>query len=156
MPGQKSPKRKRRFVRLATFLFVLLGISIIAGGILLAYLFITPLPVAETSRYSRLLDSQGDLIATFSTTGHTSEQVSLTDISPHLIQATLAVEDRKFYDHPGFDMKGMARAVLVNLRYGSQTGASTLTQRLARNLYLSHEKRGHGSSRRPNSPSSLR
>lgn len=83
MPGQKkSPKRKRRFVRLATFLFVLLGISIIAGGILLAYLFITPLPVAETSRYSRLLDSQGDLIATFSSTGHTSEQVNLADISP--------------------------------------------------------------------------
>ncbi|AWP30229.1 transglycosylase domain-containing protein [Paenibacillus sp. Cedars] len=142
MPGQKkSPKRKRRFVRLATFLFVLLGLSIIAGGILLAYLFITPLPVAETSRYSRLLDSQGDLIATFSTTGHTSEQVNLADISPLLVQATLAVEDRKFYDHPGFDIKGMARAVLVNLQHmDRKQGASTLTQQLARNLYLSHEK----------------
>ena len=47
MPGhKKSPKRKRRFVRLTAFLFALLCVSIIAGGILLAYLFITPLPVA--------------------------------------------------------------------------------------------------------------
>ena len=81
MPGQKSPKRKRRFVRLATFLFVLLGISIIAGGILLAYLFITPrgrgnIPLLPSAR------QPGDLIATFSSTGHTSEQVNLADISP--------------------------------------------------------------------------
>lgn len=143
MPGSKKQpqKRKRRFVRLSAFLFALLGLSVIAGGILLAYLFITPLPIAETDRYSRLLDSQGELLATFSTTGHTSEQVALSEISPLLIQATMAVEDRKFYDHPGFDVKGMARALLVNLRHmDRKQGASTLTQQLARNLYLSHEK----------------
>ncbi|GAB6928086.1 PBP1A family penicillin-binding protein [Paenibacillus sp. JCM 10914] len=143
MPGHQPPsaKRKRRFVRLASLLFALLGVTLIAGGILLVYLFITPLPVAETSRYSRLLDSQGDLIATFSTNGHMSEQVNLADISPLLVEATLSVEDRKFYDHPGFDIKGMARALLVNLRNMDRTqGASTLTQQLARNLYLSHEK----------------
>lgn len=56
----RSTRRKRPFVRIAAFLFGLLGLSIMAGGMLLAYLFITPLPVAETSRYSRLLDSQGN------------------------------------------------------------------------------------------------
>ncbi|MGG1878614.1 PBP1A family penicillin-binding protein [Paenibacillus cisolokensis] len=137
----RSTRRKRPFVRIAAFLFGLLGLSIMAGGMLLAYLFITPLPVAETSRYSRLLDSQGELIATFSSTGKSSEQVKLADISPNLIKATLAVEDRKFYDHPGFDLKGMARALLVNLEHmDTKQGASTLTQQLARNLYLSHEK----------------
>lgn len=137
----RSTKRKRPLVRIAAFLFALLGLFIIAGGMLLAYLFITPLPVAETSRYSRLLDSNGGLIATFSSTGKSSEQVKLEDISPRLIEATLAVEDRKFYDHPGFDWKGMARAILVNLEHmDTKQGASTLTQQLARNLYLSHEK----------------
>ena len=57
-----------------------------------------------------------------------------------MIDATLAIEDRRFYDHLGFDMKGMARAVVVNVRACLQAGASTLTQQLARNLYLTHER----------------
>lgn len=138
---RKPHKRKKPLFRLAIFLFGLLGLSLIAGGVLLAYLYITPLPVAETQRYSRLLDNRGEVIATFSSSGHSSERVALTDISPLLVKATLAVEDRKFYEHPGFDLKGMARAVLVNLEHmNSKQGASTLTQQLARNLYLSHEK----------------
>ncbi|MFC7682189.1 transglycosylase domain-containing protein [Paenibacillus sp. GCM10028914] len=137
----KPYKRKKTLFRLALFLFGLLGLSLIAGGVLLAYLYITPLPVAETQRYSRLLDNDGEVIATFSSSGRAPERVSLGDISPLLVKATLAVEDRKFYDHPGFDLKGMARAVLVNLEHmNSKQGASTLTQQLARNLYLSHEK----------------
>lgn len=137
----KTHKRKKRRVRLAIVLFGFLGLSLIASSVLLAYLYITPLPVAETERSSRLLDSHGEVIATFSPTGSTSEKVTLADISPLLVKATLAVEDRKFYDHPGFDLKGMARAVLVNLQHmDSKQGASTLTQQLARNLYLSHEK----------------
>lgn len=137
----KPYKRKKPLFRLALFIFGLLGLSLIAGGVLLAYLYITPLPVAETQRYSRLLDNDGEVIATFSSSGRAPERVSLGDISPLLVKATLAVEDRKFYDHPGFDLKGMARAVLVNLEHmNSKQGASTLTQQLARNLYLSHEK----------------
>lgn len=90
---------------------------------------------------SKLLDSRGNILATFTSDGRSREPVKLSQISPLLIEATLAVEDRKFYEHSGFDMKGMARAVLVNLEEGNRTqGASTLTQQLARNLYLSHEK----------------
>lgn len=143
MAGQhhKPYKRKKMLYRLAMSLFGLLGVSLIIGGILLAYLYITPLPMAETQRYSRLMDNRGNVIATFSSNGHTSEQIQLEDISPLLINATLAIEDRKFYDHPGFDLRGMARALLVNLKHmDSKQGASTLTQQLARNLYLSHEK----------------
>ncbi|WP_106769484.1 transglycosylase domain-containing protein [Paenibacillus faecalis] len=143
MAGQhhKPYKRKKMLYRLAMSLFGLLGVFLIIGGILLAYLYITPLPMAETQRYSRLMDNRGNVIATFSSNGHTSEQIQLEDISPLLINATLAIEDRKFYDHPGFDLRGMARALLVNLKHmDSKQGASTLTQQLARNLYLSHEK----------------
>lgn len=144
MAGQdrKPHKRRRTWIfRLTALMFGLLILTVLAGGILLTYWYVTPLPVAKTERASRLLDSRGEVIATFSTTGRFSERVPLDQISPLLVKATLAVEDRKFYDHPGFDLKGMARAILVNLEHmNSKQGASTLTQQLARNLYLSHEK----------------
>ncbi|MFI2859188.1 transglycosylase domain-containing protein [Paenibacillus sp. JSM ZJ436] len=144
MNGSQPFSRKRRKpwpLRLAISLAVVCLLAVLAGAGVLGYLYITPLPVAKTERASRLLDSQGEVIATFSPDGRTSDRVELSHISPLLIQATLAVEDRKFYQHPGFDLKGMARAVLVNLQHwNSKQGASTLTQQLARNLYLSHEK----------------
>lgn len=116
-------------------------IGLIAAAALLVYLYGTSLPLADTDRNSRLLDSEGQVIATFSAGGKNSIPVPLNAISKDVIDATLAVEDRKFYSHPGFDFKGMARAVLVNLEnWKMAQGASTLTQQLARNLYLSHER----------------
>ena len=56
-----------------------------------------------------MLDLQGNVIDTFHA-GENRQSVPLEDISPYLIEATLAIEDQRFYDHFGFDMKGMARA----------------------------------------------
>lgn len=62
----------------------------------------------------------------------------MEDISPTLKNAILAVEDNRFYDHIGIDPQSIARAVLVNLQYGRiEEGASTITQQLAKNLFLS-------------------
>lgn len=67
--------------------------------------------------------------------------IPLEQISDHLVQATLAVEDRRFYLHSGFDPSGLFRALLSNLRKGQAAeGGSTITQQLAKNLYLSHER----------------
>ena len=68
-------------------------------------------------------------------------QVPLEQVSEYLVRATLAVEDRRFYRHHGFDPAGLARALLNNLkgRHTSQ-GGSTITQQLAKNLFLSHER----------------
>lgn len=67
--------------------------------------------------------------------------VPLEQIPDHLIKATLAVEDRRFYHHSGFDPAGLFRALLNNLRKGQTAqGGSTITQQLAKNLYLSHER----------------
>ncbi|WP_379137548.1 transglycosylase domain-containing protein [Paenibacillus sp. sgz500958] len=133
------PKRRiRRAVRLLVLLTVLL---LLAGGGFLGYLYQKELPPAPDNTRSKLLDTRGEIIATFSSDDRSRSAVNLQDISPLLIQATLAVEDRKFYEHSGFDLTGMARAVLVNLEEGSRAqGGSTLTQQLARNLYLTHEK----------------
>ena len=63
------------------------------------------------------------------------------DISPYLIDATVAVEDKDFFHHGGFDYSRIAGAVLADIKAGSKVqGASTLTQQYARNLYLTHEK----------------
>lgn len=67
--------------------------------------------------------------------------VPLSAISPELRQAVLAVEDHRFYHHFGIDPIGLARAVMFNIRPGrSVQGGSTLTQQLARMLYLSNER----------------
>jgi penicillin-binding protein 1B len=65
--------------------------------------------------------------------------VPLASIPPRMIQAVIAIEDRRFYDHPGIDIIGTARAVWTNV-FGSKqylSGGSTLTQQLVRNTFLS-------------------
>jgi 1A family penicillin-binding protein len=65
--------------------------------------------------------------------------VSLAEISPDLQHAVVAVEDRRFYLHPGIDPIGLTRAVVRDLRGGGRVeGGSTLTQQLARTLFLSN------------------
>ncbi len=69
------------------------------------------------------------------------ETLSVNDLPPHLIQAILAVEDRRFYYHFGIDPIGLTRAVVINAFKGRVAqGGSTLTQQLAKNLFLSHER----------------
>jgi penicillin-binding protein 1C len=63
--------------------------------------------------------------------------VPLNQISPDMIAATIATEDKRFYDNPGFDVVGIARAVLANFGAGSAIeGASSITQQLTRSLIL--------------------
>jgi penicillin-binding protein 1B len=63
------------------------------------------------------------------------------DLPEHLVQALLAVEDRRFYDHPGVYLRGLARAAIANLRAGRTVqGGSTLTQQLVKNFILTPER----------------
>lgn len=67
--------------------------------------------------------------------------VALSDLPPALPQAVLATEDRRFYDHFGLDVIGLARATVANLRAGRVVqGGSTLTQQVAKNLFLTPER----------------
>lgn len=139
--SDKPKAKKHRFRGLFRLLAVMTVLLLLASGALIGYLYQKDLPPIGDDIRSKLLDSRGNVLATFTNDGRSRDPVKLEEISRLLIQATLAVEDRKFYDHSGFDLKGMARAVLVNLEAGKRTqGASTLTQQLARNLYLTHEK----------------
>ena len=65
----------------------------------------------------------------------------LEEIPDHLIKATLATEDRRFFEHFGVDVIGTARALFENARANEVVqGGSTLTQQLAKNLFLSSER----------------
>ncbi len=69
------------------------------------------------------------------------ETMGITDLPPHLIDAVLAIEDRRFYSHFGIDLLGLARAMFVNVSKGRLVqGGSTITQQLAKNLFLSQER----------------
>lgn len=69
------------------------------------------------------------------------QDVPLAAISPHLQRAVIAIEDRRFAGHNGIDLRGIARAMLHNLRrLRAAEGASTITQQLARTLFLSNER----------------
>ncbi len=68
--------------------------------------------------------------------------VTLEEVPPYLLQATVATEDANFYHHPGVDLRAILRALWINLRGGEVlSGGSTITQQLARNLLLSPEER---------------
>lgn len=70
-----------------------------------------------------------------------NDTVPLSELPDHLIQATLATEDRRFYSHFGIDVIGTMRALVTNVREGGVVqGGSSITQQLAKNLFLSNER----------------
>ena len=70
-----------------------------------------------------------------------SHSVPLNELPDHLIKAVLATEDRRFYEHFGIDIPGTFRAVVTNARAGGVVqGGSSITQQLAKNLFLSNER----------------
>jgi penicillin-binding protein 1A len=70
-----------------------------------------------------------------------NDAIPLDEFPDHLIKATLATEDRRFYEHFGIDIPGLFRAMLTNARAGSVVqGGSSISQQLAKNLFLSNER----------------
>ncbi|MFE5322562.1 transglycosylase domain-containing protein [Paenibacillus sp. NPDC056579] len=130
--------RKLRSAASLTFSSILLSAAVIF--VLLLYMRSQALPVSKMGPATEMYDIHGEVIETLNGGKH-MEPVPLEDISPDLIRATLAIEDRNFYNHYGFDIRGIARAAIVNLQHMAKVqGAGTITQQLARNLYLSHER----------------
>lgn len=65
--------------------------------------------------------------------------VSIKDMPKHLIDAFIAIEDHRFEEHPGVDLEGIAGAVVDNFKSGGLRGASTITQQLVKNVYLTDD-----------------
>ncbi len=145
--GNKSKKRAKKqslSVRMFKWLVVLGLWAGIIGVFLIAW-FAADLPeITQASKFQRrpsitILASDGSQIARYGETkGRT---VVISDLPTNLINAVLATEDRRFYQHPGIDAFGIARAVMVNASKGRLVqGGSTITQQLAKNLFLSYDR----------------
>ncbi|GAE33590.1 transglycosylase domain-containing protein [Halalkalibacter akibai] len=134
-------RRRRRLVRLFFRLMLLSLVLVAASAVgLLSYTKMQgppPLNVAQTTVYYGADNSPiGEHHQ-----GENRHWVALSSIDPDVVDATIAIEDRRFYRHWGFDVNRIGGAILANIRSGSRAqGASTLTQQYARNLYLSHDK----------------
>ncbi len=86
-----------------------------------------------------LRSPEGEVFASFGDLY--GEALDLPDIAPTIPEAVLATEDRRFYSHVGVDPIGLARALFTDLRAGHMVqGGSTITQQLAKNLFLKPEK----------------
>lgn len=127
-------KRIRVKKLLKGFLLFIL-IALIGGSGYLLYLYNSIDLDRQLEEPSVLLDRDGNQISRFSSEIRTV--VDLDSISPYLQQATVAIEDSRFYTHFGVDIKALARALWRNLRQGQVVeGGSTITQQLAENEYF--------------------
>ncbi len=131
--------------RRALYWLVIIGVwcTVALGGVVAYYgarlPSITSWEVPARPPNIKVLANDGRLIANRGDTG--GETVKLDDLPPYLPQAVIAIEDRRFYGHFGVDPAGLARALLSNLRAGEVVqGGSTLTQQLAKNLFLTPER----------------
>ncbi len=144
-------KSLRRWQKIAAALLTL----VVIGAVALYLWLFTDLPPIDrlqaglTLPSTRIYDRNGRLlyeILADSQTGGRNTAIPLADIPQHCINATISTEDANFYEHPGVDIVGIARAVWINLRGGEVlAGGSTITQQVARNLLLDPQQRAERS-----------
>lgn len=152
---QADEGRQRRNIAirvLAAVVFCLLGsVLILIFGVVLYYTSVSSryadridnlLDLGGGFETTRIYDKDGNLIAAVNDpTGGTRISIPLENISPDLIHAVVSIEDERFYQNPGWDPVAVFRAILQNLSAGQiVSGASTITQQLAKMLVLEPER----------------
>jgi penicillin-binding protein 1A len=141
---RREPRRRRLRWRLLRFVLIVgIWAGLAAGATLVWFARDLPRPEAALDAARRpgltLEDRTGRSFATFGDV--VGDPLRLSDMPPWLPEAAVAIEDRRFWSHFGIDILGMARAALVNLRAGRLVqGGSTLTQQVAKNLFLTNAR----------------
>ena len=143
--AHRAGKRRRSLIGHLVYWGVVLSVW---GAVVLVGLFayeasqlppIDQLAVPKRPPNIAILSDDGSLIANRGDTGGAA--VRLIDLPPYLPKAFVAIEDRRFYDHHGVDPLGVSRALLRDVAGGGAVeGGSTLTQQLAKNLFLTQER----------------
>jgi penicillin-binding protein 1A len=140
-PRGKSTGWARRLVTWGLTAAIWVGICV--GGLVAYYAIDLPDIESMTTTTRRpavvFQAASGETFATFGDVY--GRPLNLAEIAPAIAQAVIATEDRRFYRHFGLDVFGLARAALANLRAGRVVqGGSTITQQLAKNLFLSPDR----------------
>ena len=121
--------------KIIKFFVILLGVFILGNMGMYIYCLITPKVEINKSTSLYFYDNQNNEIL------NDNNWVSLENISPYLIDATISTEDKHFYNHFGFDFIRIGKAIITNIVNRKMSeGASTITQQYARNLFLNFEK----------------
>lgn len=111
------------FLGLISFMVIFVSVYLVA--------YFTPILIINGANKYELYDSSGTVFS-----GNNDKWVKLDNISPYLIEATIALEDKNFYNHAGFDYLRIAKSLFNNITTDTVQGASTITQQLAKNLFL--------------------
>jgi membrane peptidoglycan carboxypeptidase len=132
------------------WLIFLPALAVIVTAFLYARVAVTmasPADVMAGLKGLEIYDRNGQLIHSFDEEQSAGRVVPLAEISPHLINATIATEDAEYWDHPGVNFKGLARAAYENVAFWETggffqgSGGSSITQQLAKNIYIKPEDR---------------
>jgi penicillin-binding protein 1A len=142
---RRSARRRRRSVLLVLVALAVVGAGVAVGGgaTVLALGSSCDLASLRPSRIgenSFVYAADGSLLGAIPAERN-RQRVPLRRVSPWVPKATVAIEDRRFYEHGGLDVEGIARALWANVKAREVVqGGSTITQQLVRNLYISRER----------------
>ena len=147
--GGRIPKTKRRrssrglIGRLVKFGLIASLWGVIAMAVIVGYFALQLPPIDQLTVPKRppnvaIMAADGTLLANRGETGGSA--VSIKQLPPYVPKAFVAIEDRRFYSHFGIDPIGIMRAVFRNLTSSKVEGGSTLTQQLAKNIFLTQER----------------
>ena len=145
----KKKPSKRGFSTFLIFILIITAIILVSLAFFYGY-FLRSLPDVSNLREKasqfetlRILDRKGNLLYEIvPPEAGRRDYVTLDEISPYVLASVIAVEDRDYYNHPGFDLHAIIRAVFQNAESGTTvSGASTITQQLTRNLLMSQHER---------------
>jgi penicillin-binding protein 1A len=142
-PARPRRVRKRRLAALFCVLFVLAGLSFTFGLVRAIASEIPALdPAAQRSDVDTVVYASNGRTVLAVLRGDESRVLSGTDdIAPIMRQAVVSVEDQRFFDHKGIDLRGVARALWADVRAQSVVeGGSTITQQFVKNAYIRNEK----------------
>ncbi len=142
--SSKKRKGSNPFVTFIKVLFIIVFAIILAGYAAIKMYLNDLEPITQLNDYNRnivtqIYSSDNHLIKTFQTFHY--QEATIDEIPQYLKDAVISTEDKNFYYHDGYDIFGIARSIIVNIINKKATqGASTITQQLARILFLSNEK----------------
>jgi penicillin-binding protein 1A len=147
--GKKKTKARRGglvgLIRFMAYWCIVLGIwgTVAVAGVVVYYGSKMPAAsswaIPDRPPNVKIMAVDGTVLANRGPTG--GEALTLDEMSPYIPMAVISIEDRRFYSHFGIDPIGLARAMVTNVLTGHMVqGGSTLTQQLAKNLFLSPER----------------
>jgi len=133
---------------------VLLGVMVVLGGIVVS-IIVTTEPIEPDNIYERLsensvlYDDEENIVDSLLTSDGLRTNISYTDLPQDLIDAFVSIEDKTFWDHNGFNVVRILGAIKEGVFEGDGfSGTSTITQQLARNVYLAETKSDYSLTRK--------